>query len=101
MRTQPVAARAVAEVLADVATGARPLGDMPYLEVAGPREETLAGAAMLLASRRGHPLKVEEVSDPGDPDRQRYEDGSLLPGAGAVLAGPTFEEWLDSGTEGT
>ena len=52
--------------------------------------------ATLLASRRGHSLKIEGVSDPADPDRELYEDGALLPGPGAVLAGPTFEEWLDS-----
>jgi hypothetical protein len=26
-----------------------------------------------------------------------YESGALLPGPGAILAGPTFEEWLDAG----
>ena len=52
--------------------------------------------ATLLASRRGHPLKVEGVSDPADPDRELYESGAMLPGPGAILAGPTFEEWLGS-----
>ena len=36
------------------------------------------------------------MSDPVDPDRDLYETGALLPGPGAILAGPTFEEWLDS-----
>ena len=31
-----------------------------------------------------------------DPDRDLYETGALLPGANATLAGPTFEEWLDT-----
>jgi nucleoside-diphosphate-sugar epimerase len=39
---------------------------------------------------------VETVSDPGDPDRDVFEKGGLLPGPGAMLAGPTFEEWLDT-----
>jgi hypothetical protein len=37
------------------------------------------------------------VSDPDDPDSELYERGALLPGREATLAGPTFEEWLDSG----
>jgi hypothetical protein len=41
-------------------------------------------------------LKIEGVSDSADPDGALYESGALLPGPGAILAGPTFEEWLDS-----
>jgi len=52
--------------------------------------------ATLLASRRGHPSKIEGVSDPADPAHELNENGGLLPGPGAILAGPTFEEWLDS-----
>ena len=100
MRTQLVAARAVAEALADLATNGLatepgPAG-APFSEVAGPWEESLVEMAALLASRRGHPSKVEGVSDPADPDRELNENGALLPGPGAILAGPTFEEWLDS-----
>lgn len=95
MRTQLVAARTVAEALADLVTDPGP-GEGPVSEVAGPREENLVEMAMLLASRRGHPLKIEGVSDPADPDRELYESGAMLPGPGAILAGPTFEEWLDS-----
>jgi uncharacterized protein YbjT (DUF2867 family) len=95
MRTQLAAARTVAEALAGLATGPEP-GGPPLPEVAGPREESLVEMAKLLAARRGHPSKVEGVSDPADPDREVYENGSLLPGPGAILGGPTFEEWLDS-----
>jgi uncharacterized protein YbjT (DUF2867 family) len=96
MRTQPVAARAVAEVLADLATdsGPRPSGP-PFPEVAGPREESLVEMATLFAERRGYPAKVEGVSDPSDRDGLN-ESGGLLPGPGAILAGPTFEEWLNA-----
>jgi uncharacterized protein YbjT (DUF2867 family) len=95
MLTQLVAARTVAEVLADLAIEPGP-GDGPMVEVAGPREENLVDAAMLLTSRRGGPLKIEAVSDPDDPDHALYKNGALLPGPAAILAGPTFEEWLDA-----
>ena len=52
--------------------------------------------ARLLVSRQGQPLKVEGVTDRDDPDHELYENGDLLPGPDAVLAGPTFEEWLDA-----
>jgi uncharacterized protein YbjT (DUF2867 family) len=58
MRTQLVAAKAVAEVLADQVTEPRPTA-APLLEVAGPRPESLVEMAMLLSSRSGHPLKIE------------------------------------------
>jgi uncharacterized protein YbjT (DUF2867 family) len=96
MRTQLVAARAVAEALADLATDptVAPTGAVP--EIAGPREERLVEAAKLVAARRGDPVRVEERSDPSDPDSDVYTKGGLLPGPDAKLAGPTFEEWLDS-----
>jgi hypothetical protein len=58
--------------------------------------EHLVDVARLLAARRGGPLRIEGVSDPADPDHDLYETGGLLPGPHATLAGPTFEEWLDS-----
>jgi len=87
MRTQLVAARAVAEVLADLATGPEP-AQAPFTEVAGPREESMVEMAELLAARRGNPAKIEGVSDPADPDRELNENGALLPGPGAILTGP-------------
>jgi hypothetical protein len=95
MRTQLVAAATVAEALSDLATETTPTG-APFVEVAGPREESLVDAATLFVSRRGAPLKIEGVSDSANPDGALYESGALLPGPGAILAGPTFEEWLDS-----
>jgi uncharacterized protein YbjT (DUF2867 family) len=99
MRTQAVAARTVAEALADLATGPAPTPDAaaPIPEIAGPREENLADLAKLLVARRGDRLRIEEVSDPADPDRDVFEQGGLLPGPHATLAGPTFEQWLDAG----
>jgi hypothetical protein len=52
--------------------------------------------ARLLAARRGDPVKIEGVSDPADPDSRLNESGALLPGPDAILAGPTFEQWLDA-----
>jgi hypothetical protein len=95
MRTQLVAARTVAEALADLATGSEPARSGAAIpEIAGPREESLVDAARLLVAYRGEPLRIEEVSHPDDPDRALYEGGALLPGGDALLAGPTFEEWL-------
>jgi uncharacterized protein YbjT (DUF2867 family) len=97
MRTQLVAASAVGEELASLATnGAAPVSGEPIREIAGPREESLVEAARLLAIRRGDPVRIEGASDPDDPDRDLFENGGLLPGAEAKLAGPTFEEWLDA-----
>jgi uncharacterized protein YbjT (DUF2867 family) len=101
MRTQLVAARTVAEALADLATdiGVVPVprsSAAPIPEIAGPREENLVDMATLLAARRDDPVKIEGVSDPANPDSDLFENGALLPGPHATLAGPTFEEWLDA-----
>jgi hypothetical protein len=50
--------------------------------------------ATLFAGRRGYPAKVEAVTDLSDPDNELNENGALLPGPDAILAGPTFAEWL-------
>ena len=91
MRTQPVAAETVGEALATLAIAS----DAPALgEIAGPRAETLAEIAKLVAARGGNGLRIEEVGDPSNPDGALYASGALLPNPGATLAGPTFEEWL-------
>lgn len=96
MRTQLVAARTVAETLADIATApAAGATTAPYPEIAGPREESLAGAAGLLAAKRGTPARIEEISDPANPERELFESGGLLPGPHATLAGPSYADWLD------
>jgi uncharacterized protein YbjT (DUF2867 family) len=99
MRTQLVAARTVAEAVADLAVdrgSSDANGEAPISEVAGPREERLVEVARLCAGRRGDPVRVEERSDPDDPDREINEKGGLLPGPDATLGGPTFEEWLEA-----
>ena len=97
LRTQLVAARTVAEALVDLATAPdAEFEAAETTEIAGPREYRLVEAARLLAERRGDGLRVEETSDPSDPDSERYANGAALPGPNAKLAGPTFEEWLDA-----
>lgn len=101
MRIQPVASRAVARALVDLAIdpawAASPKrSERPLPEIAGPREENLIDLATLFVARSGLHLRVQDVSDPDDPDDKIWEDGSLLPQPHAMLAGPTFEAWLDS-----
>ena len=101
MRTQLVAARTVAQALVDLATGpeavsAPGFSGAPIWEIAGPREESLVAMAKLLVARRGDPVRIEGVTDPTDPDHELYQTDALLPGPHATLAGPTFEEWLDT-----
>jgi hypothetical protein len=91
MRTQLVAARTVAEALADLAVDPSSAPG-PTLEVAGARPEELTQMAKLLVARQGDSLRVEAVSDPVD--GYANESGVLLPGPDAILGGPTFEEWL-------
>jgi uncharacterized protein YbjT (DUF2867 family) len=100
-RTQLVAAKAVAEALVDLATAtdswsAPGCSPASILEIAGPRDENLVDMATLLVARRGDTLKIEGVSQLSDPDHGLYESGALLPGPDAILAGPTFEEWLEA-----
>jgi uncharacterized protein YbjT (DUF2867 family) len=96
MRTQLVAARDVAEVAVGLATDPRPTPvPAPVIEVAGPRAERLVTAATLAAAKRGAPLKVEQVTDSDDHDAVLMREGALLPGPGAELVGPTFEDWLE------
>jgi uncharacterized protein YbjT (DUF2867 family) len=99
MRTQLVAARVVAETLADAAEEPE-IENGRITEVAGPRAERLADVAAALFASRGEQVEVREtresvlVSGPDDPDAEAYSNGAALPNAGAKLAGPSFEDWL-------
>ncbi|MBF6221622.1 NAD(P)H-binding protein [Nocardia abscessus] len=91
-RARLVAARTVAEHLADSAVSP----SAPELaEIAGPEEFDLAAAAAEVAARRGEPARVEEIVDTDDPNHELQAGGALLPGPGAIIAGPTFGQWLD------
>ena len=98
MRTQLVAARVVAETLADAAEEPE-IENGRITEVAGPREERLADAAATLFASRGDSVEISEshggtLTKPGDPDAAAYAEGAVLPNPGAKIAGPSFEEWL-------
>ena len=98
MRTQLVAARVVAETLADAAEEPE-IENGRITEVAGPREARLAEAAAALLASRGDSTAVREISggplaESGDGDAAAYAGGAALPNPGAKLAGPNFEEWL-------
>ena len=98
MRTQLIAARSVAEELASLASDPERFtaaGVGAISEIAGPREERLAEMARLVVTRHGESITIDEVSNRDDPDRELNEDGGLLPGPAAKLAGPTFDQWLD------
>ncbi|MEW2354627.1 hypothetical protein [Spirillospora sp. NPDC029432] len=96
--TQLVACRTVAEALVDLATDPdapdRPAPGTPIPEIAGPRRESMAEAAGLLGARRG--IEVVAVDGSGMPDAEIAAAGGFLPGPHARLAGPTFQEWLNS-----
>jgi uncharacterized protein YbjT (DUF2867 family) len=91
MRTQVVAARAVAEVLADVVADSQPAG--PTIEIAGPRAERLVELARLLTEHRGESLEISETTE-FFPEGDVYDSDAPLPGPGAKLVGPTYEDWL-------
>jgi uncharacterized protein YbjT (DUF2867 family) len=97
-RTQLVAARVVAETLADAAEDPE-IENGKITEVAGPQEERLADVAVTLFASRGDSVEVREsrgglLAAPGDPDAAAYAEGAALPNPGAKLAGPSFREWL-------
>ncbi|MEV3986234.1 hypothetical protein [Nonomuraea sp. NPDC049758] len=93
--TQLVACRTVAEELVDLALNpCEPAPRTPIPEIAGPRKEILAEAAALLGARRG--IKVAGVDGSGMPDAEIAAEGGFLPSPHAKLAGPTFQEWLDT-----
>jgi len=93
MRTQLVAARVVAEALADAAEEPE-IQNGRITEVAGPQAERLAEAAAALFATRGDSYEIREARQPGDPDASAYAEGAALPNPGATLAGPSFDEWL-------
>jgi uncharacterized protein YbjT (DUF2867 family) len=97
MRTQLVAARAVAEALVELATASdEEFADERIREVAGPREENLVEMAKLVAARRGNGLRVEVGSGLPGQDSDLDQTDARLPGPDATLAGPTFEEWFET-----
>ncbi|MDF1605155.1 NAD(P)H-binding protein [Nocardioides sp. YIM 152315] len=83
--TQPVATSEIVRLLLDLATGAVE-GDV---ELAGPKVESLADQVRRLVAKTGADVRVETVDAPPS-----LAGGAMLPGPGALLRGPAWEEWL-------
>ena len=96
MRSQPIAARTVAERLVELAVAA-PQGRVP--DVAGPAEHRMADLVRRLAEAKGWAGPVLELPIPGHWGRA-LRDGTILPGPTAELRGPGFADWLASGAGG-
>jgi uncharacterized protein YbjT (DUF2867 family) len=89
-RTQPIAARDVGERLAALAAG-DPQGRAQ--DIAGPREEALDTMIKAFARKTGHHGWIPSVNLPTE-QMKGMRAGFALPTAGALLTGPTFEQWL-------
>lgn len=88
MRVQSVAARTVAMVLVELASGPA-LGRAP--DLAGPEQAELVDLARRYVEHFHLAVTVvETAANPGVP----Y--GATLPDAGARLDGPTFDKWLET-----
>jgi uncharacterized protein YbjT (DUF2867 family) len=87
LRVKTVAARTVANVLLELAERA-PRDRAP--DLAGPQEADLIDLARTFVAHRGIAIMVHADADiaAGIPER------ALIPGDGARIEGPTFEEWL-------
>ncbi len=91
-RTQPVAAREVAEQLVRLAAAA-PVGRA--IDLGGPREESLAEMVRAYARATGHRGWIPAISLPGSMGRAQ-RSGALLPGPHSQSGTQTFAEWLAS-----
>jgi uncharacterized protein YbjT (DUF2867 family) len=87
MKTKPVALDAVAKVIAECATGARP-GD--FHQVAGPETTTLWEMAKQLPGKRVRPVLLAPPTGYG----RAFRKGALVPGDEVEVVGPRFEQWL-------
>ena len=90
MTIKPVALDAVADVIADYATGCR-IGT--FAEIAGPEVTTLWEMTKQLPAKRVVPLPMPIPGRMG----RAFRGGALVPGGGAEVAGPSFSRWLSAG----
>jgi len=90
MQSQPVAAAAVGEALAEIAVGAPRGLDR---DLAGPRVEDMTSMVRRFLAATGDGGRVLTVPLPGRWGRA-LRDGSTLPGPDARRAAETFDEWL-------
>jgi uncharacterized protein YbjT (DUF2867 family) len=92
MRTQPVAAREVAEALVDAAE-AGPQGRVA--DLGGPRHEELAALVRAYLKRTGRRKRAVKIFVPGSMGKA-MRNGDLIPKPGAAVGRQTFREWLDT-----
>lgn len=97
MRTQPVAAREVAERLVELALGS-PRGHVP--DLAGPREEHLVDMVRGYARATRRRTRVVQFRLPGRMGTA-MQDGALLPARSAERGAQSFAQWLDGVTPDT
>ncbi|WP_236077460.1 SDR family oxidoreductase [Rhodococcus sp. P1Y] len=90
MRSQPIAAREVAERLVDIAEGT-PAGLVP--DLGGPCEEQMVDMVRDYAATLPGKHWVLELPVPGAYG-QAMRDGTLVPGPGADHGTQTFRDWL-------
>jgi uncharacterized protein YbjT (DUF2867 family) len=88
MRVRSVAARTAASVLVEL-VGGPPLGKAP--DLGGPQEADLVALARKFVEHFG--LRIPVVAAAVDPT---VPYGATLPGPGARLEGPAFDEWLET-----
>jgi uncharacterized protein YbjT (DUF2867 family) len=88
MRVQSVAARTVASVLVEL-VGGPPLGMAP--DLGGPEQADLV--ALVRKFVEHFDLRIPVLAAAPDPS---VPYGATLPGSGARLEGPTFDEWLET-----
>ncbi len=89
MRIKPVALDAVADVVAECATGAR---SGQVHDVAGPEVMTLWDMTTQLPRSGVRPVPLPMPGTTG----RAFRRGALVPGDGAEVVGPRFAQWLGS-----
>ena len=87
MTIAPVALRAVAETIADVAIGDR---TERTIDIAGPETTTLWEMTKALANPGATPVPLPIPGRMG----RAFRDGVLVPGAEAEVVGPRFSDWV-------
>ena len=97
MRTQPVAAREVAERLVELAVNP-PRGQVP--DLGGPREERLVDMVRAYARATRTHTRIVQFRLPGRMGAA-MRDGTLLPARGAERGAQSFAQWLDGVDRGT
>ena len=92
MRTQPVAAREVAEALVDAAD-AGPRGSVA--DLGGPRAEELDDLVRAYLQKSRKRKQIAKLFIPGSMGKA-MRSGDLIPKPGAAVGRQTFQEWLET-----